>query len=128
MCLSSAKTIFRKSILLIPIIALHCECNVLFISLTVLCVCCSLDLSSLLQKPVDREEAGGLKAVGSSQGLGHSLVFTNSHHQPARNGGTSSGSNSYTHATLVRQSTVMIYSTYTNVFLENEWQWLAGCL
>ncbi|XP_067232496.1 ubiquitin-associated protein 2a isoform X2 [Chanodichthys erythropterus] len=60
----------------------------------------SLDLSSLLQKPVEREEAGGLKAVGSSQGLGHSLVFTNSHHQPARNGGTSAGSNSYTHATL----------------------------
>ncbi|XP_039544078.1 ubiquitin-associated protein 2a isoform X4 [Pimephales promelas] len=60
----------------------------------------SLDLSSLLQKPVDREEAEGLKAVGSSQGLGHSLVFTNSHHQPARNGGTSSGPNSYTHATL----------------------------
>uniref|UniRef100_A0A8C1QSJ9 Ubiquitin associated protein 2a n=1 Tax=Cyprinus carpio TaxID=7962 RepID=A0A8C1QSJ9_CYPCA len=45
-------------------------------------------------------EVGGLKAVGSSQGLGHSLVFTNSHHQPARNGGTSAGSNSYTHATL----------------------------
>uniref|UniRef100_A0A671MTQ1 Ubiquitin-associated protein 2-like n=1 Tax=Sinocyclocheilus anshuiensis TaxID=1608454 RepID=A0A671MTQ1_9TELE len=60
----------------------------------------SLDLSTLLQKPVDREEVGGLKAVGSSQGLGHSLVFTNSHHQPARNGGTSAGSNSYTHATL----------------------------
>ncbi|XP_056587198.1 ubiquitin-associated protein 2a isoform X2 [Triplophysa dalaica] len=60
----------------------------------------SLDLSVLLQKPVDREEVGGLKAVGSSQGLGHSLVFTNSHHQPARNGGTSAGSNSYTHATL----------------------------
>uniref|UniRef100_A0A673IH28 Ubiquitin-associated protein 2-like n=1 Tax=Sinocyclocheilus rhinocerous TaxID=307959 RepID=A0A673IH28_9TELE len=60
----------------------------------------SLDLSTLLQKPVDREEVGGLKAVGSSQGLGHSLVFTNSHHQPARNGGTSTGSNSYTHATL----------------------------
>uniref|UniRef100_A0A671QNE0 Ubiquitin-associated protein 2-like n=1 Tax=Sinocyclocheilus anshuiensis TaxID=1608454 RepID=A0A671QNE0_9TELE len=39
-------------------------------------------------------------AVGSSRGLGHSLVFTNSHHQPARNGGTSAGSNSYTHATL----------------------------
>ncbi|KTF85064.1 hypothetical protein cypCar_00026343 [Cyprinus carpio] len=62
---------------------------------------CSLDLSTLLQKPVDREEVGGLKAVGSSQGLGHSLVFTNSHHQPARNGGTSAGSNSYTHATLL---------------------------
>ncbi|XP_051533057.1 ubiquitin-associated protein 2-like isoform X4 [Myxocyprinus asiaticus] len=60
----------------------------------------SLDLSSLLQKPVDREDVGGLKAVGSSQGLGHSLVFTNSHHQPARNGATSAGSNSYTHATL----------------------------
>uniref|UniRef100_A0A8C1A338 Ubiquitin associated protein 2a n=2 Tax=Cyprinus carpio TaxID=7962 RepID=A0A8C1A338_CYPCA len=60
----------------------------------------SLDLSTLLQKPVDREEVGGLKAMGSSQGLGHSLVFTNSHHQPARNGGTSAGSNSYTHATL----------------------------
>ncbi|XP_065100127.1 ubiquitin-associated protein 2a isoform X1 [Paramisgurnus dabryanus] len=60
----------------------------------------SLDLSSLLQKPVDREDVGGLKAVGSSQGLGHSLVFTNSHHQPARNGGTSASSNSYTHATL----------------------------
>ncbi|XP_016126818.1 ubiquitin-associated protein 2a [Sinocyclocheilus grahami] len=60
----------------------------------------SLDLSTLLQKPVDREEVGGLKAVGSSQGLGHSLVFTNSHHQPARNGGTSAVSNSYTHATL----------------------------
>uniref|UniRef100_A0A671QKK8 Ubiquitin-associated protein 2-like n=1 Tax=Sinocyclocheilus anshuiensis TaxID=1608454 RepID=A0A671QKK8_9TELE len=60
----------------------------------------SLDLSTLLQKPVDREEVGGLKAVGSSRGLGHSLVFTNSHHQPARNGGTSAGSNSYTHATL----------------------------
>ncbi|XP_057216237.1 ubiquitin-associated protein 2a isoform X2 [Triplophysa rosa] len=60
----------------------------------------SLDLSVLLQKPVDREEVGGLKAVGSSQGLGHSLVFTNSHHQPARDGGTSAGSNSYTHATL----------------------------
>ncbi|XP_016148389.1 ubiquitin-associated protein 2-like isoform X1 [Sinocyclocheilus grahami] len=60
----------------------------------------SLDLSTLLQKPVDREEVGGLKAMGSSQGLGHSLVFTNSHHQLARNGGTSAGSNCYTHATL----------------------------
>ncbi|XP_051536256.1 ubiquitin-associated protein 2a isoform X2 [Myxocyprinus asiaticus] len=60
----------------------------------------SLDLSSLLQKPVDREEVGSLKAVGSTQGLGHSLVFTNSHHQPARNGATSAGSSSYTHATL----------------------------
>ncbi|XP_051955474.1 ubiquitin-associated protein 2-like isoform X2 [Xyrauchen texanus] len=60
----------------------------------------SLDLSSLLQKPVDREEVGCLKAVGSTQGLGHSLVFTNSHHQPARNGATSAGSSSYTHATL----------------------------
>ncbi|TRY95140.1 hypothetical protein DNTS_003852 [Danionella cerebrum] len=60
----------------------------------------SLDLSSLLQKPADREEVGGLKAVGSTQGLGHSLVFTNSHHQPARNGGTPAGSNSFTHATL----------------------------
>uniref|UniRef100_A0A671QQ71 Ubiquitin-associated protein 2-like n=1 Tax=Sinocyclocheilus anshuiensis TaxID=1608454 RepID=A0A671QQ71_9TELE len=63
----------------------------------------SLKLISLKRhstKPVDREEVGGLKAVGSSRGLGHSLVFTNSHHQPARNGGTSAGSNSYTHATL----------------------------
>uniref|UniRef100_A0A673LID5 UBA domain-containing protein n=1 Tax=Sinocyclocheilus rhinocerous TaxID=307959 RepID=A0A673LID5_9TELE len=58
----------------------------------------SLDLSTLLQKPVDQPV--DLKAVGSSQGLGHSLVFTNSHHQPARNGGSSAGSNSYTHATL----------------------------
>lgn len=73
-------------------------------------ICCSLDLSTLLQKPVDREEVGGLKAMGSSQGLGHSLVFTNSHHQPARNGGTSAGSNSYTHATLVRPPIGLIYS------------------
>ncbi|XP_030624031.1 ubiquitin-associated protein 2a [Chanos chanos] len=59
----------------------------------------SLDLASLLQKPANREELGGLKPP-SPQGLGHSLVFTNSHHQPTRNGGTTTGTTSYAHATL----------------------------
>ncbi|KAF5893979.1 ubiquitin-associated protein 2 isoform X1, partial [Clarias magur] len=59
----------------------------------------SLDLASLLQKPAGREELENLKPA-SSQGLGHSLVFTNSHHQPTRNGGTSTGTTSYAHATL----------------------------
>ncbi|KAI4901491.1 hypothetical protein NFI96_012289 [Prochilodus magdalenae] len=59
----------------------------------------SLDLASLLQKPAGREELGNMKPT-SSQGLGHSLVFTNSHHQPTRNGGTTTGTPSYAHATL----------------------------
>uniref|UniRef100_A0A8B9KBC4 Ubiquitin associated protein 2a n=1 Tax=Astyanax mexicanus TaxID=7994 RepID=A0A8B9KBC4_ASTMX len=59
----------------------------------------SLDLASLLQKPAGREELGNMKPA-SSQGLGHSLVFTNSHHQPTRNGGTTTGTASYAHATL----------------------------
>lgn len=95
-------------------LSLHMESLIsdlcLFFHVCFVCLC-SLDLSVLLQKPGDREEVGGLKAVGSSQGLGHSLVFTNSHHQPARNGGTSAGSNSYTHATLVRQITNLIYES-----------------
>lgn len=62
---------------------------------------CSLDLASLLQKPAGREELENLKPA-SSQGLGHSLVFTNTHHQPTRNGGTATGTTSYAHATLVR--------------------------
>ncbi|XP_053503969.1 ubiquitin-associated protein 2a isoform X2 [Ictalurus furcatus] len=60
----------------------------------------SLDLASLLQKPAGREESENPKPA-SSQGLGHSLVFTNSHHQPTRNGGSvATGSTSYAHATL----------------------------
>ncbi|XP_066502239.1 ubiquitin-associated protein 2a isoform X2 [Hoplias malabaricus] len=59
----------------------------------------SLDLASLLQKPAGREEMGSMKPA-SSQGLGHSLVFTNSHHQPTRNGGPTTGTPSYAHATL----------------------------
>lgn len=60
----------------------------------------SLDLASLLQKPAGREEVGGgLKAPPGP--IGHSLVFTNSHHhQPTRNGGTTPGTASYAHATL----------------------------
>uniref|UniRef100_A0A4W4G5A9 UBA domain-containing protein n=1 Tax=Electrophorus electricus TaxID=8005 RepID=A0A4W4G5A9_ELEEL len=60
----------------------------------------SLDLASLLQKPAGREELGSLKPA-SAQGLSHSLVFTNSHHQPTRNGGPTTGTTSYAHATLV---------------------------
>uniref|UniRef100_A0A4W4G4C3 UBA domain-containing protein n=1 Tax=Electrophorus electricus TaxID=8005 RepID=A0A4W4G4C3_ELEEL len=59
----------------------------------------SLDLASLLQKPAGREELGSLKPA-SAQGLSHSLVFTNSHHQPTRNGGPTTGTTSYAHATL----------------------------
>ncbi|XP_063067016.1 ubiquitin-associated protein 2a [Engraulis encrasicolus] len=60
----------------------------------------SLDLASLLQKPAGREEVGGgLKAPTGP--IGHSLVFTNSHHhQTTRNGGTTPGTASYAHATL----------------------------
>uniref|UniRef100_A0A8C7PCK9 Ubiquitin associated protein 2a n=1 Tax=Oncorhynchus mykiss TaxID=8022 RepID=A0A8C7PCK9_ONCMY len=51
----------------------------------------SLDHASMLQKPVGGEEAP------SSQ----SLVFTNSHHHPARNGSAvGTGSTSYAHAAL----------------------------
>ncbi|XP_060746405.1 ubiquitin-associated protein 2a isoform X3 [Tachysurus vachellii] len=59
----------------------------------------SLDLASLLQKPAGREDLENLKPA-ASQGLGQSLVFTNSHHQPTRNGGTTTGTTSYAHATL----------------------------
>ncbi|KAL2099583.1 hypothetical protein ACEWY4_003977 [Coilia grayii] len=60
----------------------------------------SLDLASLLQKPSGREEVGGGLKAPSSSPLGHSLVFTNSHHHPTRNGGTTPGTASYAHATL----------------------------
>ena len=71
-----------------------------------ICVCvCSLDLASLLQKPAGREEVGGGLKAPSSAPLGHSLVFTNSHHHATRNGGTTPGTASYAHATLVREPT-----------------------
>ncbi|XP_034143031.1 ubiquitin-associated protein 2a isoform X2 [Esox lucius] len=55
----------------------------------------SLDLTSLLQKPVGGSRGGG--EAPSSQ----SLVFTNSHHHPARNGSAvGTGSASYAHAAL----------------------------
>ncbi|XP_042560222.1 ubiquitin-associated protein 2-like isoform X4 [Clupea harengus] len=60
----------------------------------------SLDLASLLQKPAGREEVGGGLKAPSSAPLGHSLVFTNSHHHATRNGGTTPGTASYAHATL----------------------------
>ncbi|XP_028829448.1 ubiquitin-associated protein 2a isoform X2 [Denticeps clupeoides] len=59
----------------------------------------SLDLASLLQKPAGREDLGGSLKPPSTQTLGHSLVFTNSHH-PTHNGGTTPGTASYAHATL----------------------------
>uniref|UniRef100_A0A3P8ZVC9 UBA domain-containing protein n=1 Tax=Esox lucius TaxID=8010 RepID=A0A3P8ZVC9_ESOLU len=60
-----------------------------------LCTSCSLDLTSLLQKPVGGSRGGG--EAPSSQ----SLVFTNSHHHPARNGSAvGTGSASYAHAAL----------------------------
>uniref|UniRef100_A0A8C8F390 UBA domain-containing protein n=1 Tax=Oncorhynchus tshawytscha TaxID=74940 RepID=A0A8C8F390_ONCTS len=61
-----------------------------------ICVSCSLDLPSLLQKPVGEGRGGGGDAPSTQ-----SLVFTNSHHHPPRNGsaiGTSS--TSYAHAAL----------------------------
>ncbi|XP_062867105.1 ubiquitin-associated protein 2a isoform X2 [Trichomycterus rosablanca] len=79
----------------------------------------SLDLASLLQKPAVREEIDNLKPP-SSQGLGHSLVFTNSHHQPTRNGGTTTGTTSYAHATLNSIVVGAVFAVLKAVFMLGE--------
>ncbi|XP_048875258.1 ubiquitin-associated protein 2a isoform X2 [Brienomyrus brachyistius] len=56
----------------------------------------SLDLASLLKKPNGELELDSTEPH-SPQALGHSLVFTNSHHQPPPNGGPAL---SYAHAAL----------------------------
>lgn len=71
-----------------------------------ICFCVSLDLASLLQKPV-----GGGREPPSSSSAG--LVFTNSHHHqqppPSR---TTTSSTSYAHAALVK----IFYPFPLNVF------------
>uniref|UniRef100_A0A8C9VT60 Ubiquitin associated protein 2a n=1 Tax=Scleropages formosus TaxID=113540 RepID=A0A8C9VT60_SCLFO len=59
------------------------------------CVSCSLDLAGLLQKPSDAGDSEEQVCVEPPiQSLGHSLVFTNSHHSPHNT------ATSYAHATL----------------------------
>uniref|UniRef100_A0A8C7VJ33 Ubiquitin associated protein 2a n=1 Tax=Oncorhynchus mykiss TaxID=8022 RepID=A0A8C7VJ33_ONCMY len=74
------------------------EMSVSLVSYVVImiCVSCSLDLPSLLQKPVGEGRGGGGDAPSTQ-----SLVFTNSHHHPPRNGSAiGTGSTSYAHAAL----------------------------
>ena len=67
----------------------------------------SVDLASLLQKPVGVRGGGGGEDGGIKAPSAQNLVFTNSHHHhhpPAqtRNGtGMSTGTTSYAHAALV---------------------------
>uniref|UniRef100_A0A8C7DXQ6 Ubiquitin associated protein 2a n=1 Tax=Oncorhynchus kisutch TaxID=8019 RepID=A0A8C7DXQ6_ONCKI len=72
-----------------------CAIEIVSCVVIMICVSCSLDLPSLLQKPVGEGRGGG--DAPSTQ----SLVFTNSHHHPPRNGSAiGTGSTSYAHAAL----------------------------
>uniref|UniRef100_A0A674CIP1 Ubiquitin associated protein 2a n=1 Tax=Salmo trutta TaxID=8032 RepID=A0A674CIP1_SALTR len=73
-----------------------CAIEIVSCVVIIICVSCSLDLPSLLQKPVGEGRGGGGDAPSTQ-----SLVFTNSHHHPPRNGSAiGTGSTSYAHAAL----------------------------
>jgi hypothetical protein len=74
-----------------------CAIEIVSCVVIMICVSCSLDLPSLLQKPVGEGRGGGGDAPSTQ-----SLVFTNSHHHSPRNGSAiGTGSTSYAHAALV---------------------------